>query len=75
MVQEAIIRPLNAMLGQNCFALAESNDSTVNVSFANTCLDVAVRGKLETSPPAGLLSAPAARGKPLLKGSSVKSVV
>lgn len=74
-VQEAIIRPLNAMLGQNCFALAGSNDSTVNVSFANTCLDVAVRGKLETSPPAGLLSAPAARGKPLLKGSSVKSVV
>ncbi len=72
--QDAIIRPLNAKLGQNCFVLAGSSDSEINMSFASSCLDVAVRGKLETAPPAGLLTAPAARGKPLLKGSSVKSV-
>ena len=74
-VQESIIGPLNAKLGQNCFALAGSNEGEVNMSFANACLPVAVRGKLETTPPAGLLSAPAMRGQPLLKGSAVKSVV
>jgi serine/threonine-protein kinase len=74
-VQEAIIRPLNAKLGQNCFALAGSNEGEVSMSFASACLPVAVRGKLETTPPAGLLSAPAMRGQPLLKGSAVKSVV
>ena len=68
-VQDAIIRPLNTKLGKNCFALAGSSETEINVSFASACADVAVRGKLETSPPAGLLNAPASRGKPLLKGS------
>jgi serine/threonine-protein kinase len=68
-VQEAIIAPLNRKLGQNCFALAGSSDAEVNVSFASACADAAVRGKLETAPPAGLINAPASRGKPLLKGN------
>ena len=68
MVQDAIIGPLNRKLGQTCFALAGSSDTEISVSFASACADVAVRGKLETAPPAGLLNAPASRGKPLLKG-------
>ncbi len=73
-VQEAIIRPLNAKLGQNCFALTGSSENEVNMSFASACSEMAVRGKLESMPPAGLLNAPASRGKPLLKGSPVKTI-
>ena len=73
-VQDAIIRPLNSKLGQNCFALAGSSPSEIQISFASACADLAVRGKLETAPPAGLLNAPASRGQPLLKGSAAKTV-
>ena len=72
-VQEAIIKPLNAKLGQTCFTLASSNETQISVSFAKACTEAAVRGKLETVPPAGLLGAPASRGAPLLKGVSFKT--
>ena len=72
-VQEAIIKPLNAKLGQTCFTLASSNETQISVSFAKACTEAAVRGKLETVPPAGLLGAPASRGAPLLKGVSLKT--
>jgi serine/threonine-protein kinase len=74
-VQDAIIRPLNAKLGQPCFALAGASESEISVSFARVCSTAALQGKLENAPPAGLLNAPASRGKPLLKGSPVKSMV
>lgn len=67
-LQETVIKPLNAKLGQNCFALAGSSGAEVNASFAPACSDVAVRGKFESQPPAGLLNSPDARGKSLLKG-------
>ncbi len=73
-IQEAIIRPLNSKLGQNCFALAGSKGAEIQMSFASACADVSVRGKFETAPPAGLLNAPAARGTPLLKGSQTKTI-
>ena len=73
-VQEAIIKPLNAKLGQACFALTASSETQISVSFASACAAPAVRGKLETVPPAGLLSAPPSRGGPLLKGVSLKTV-
>ena len=37
------------------------------------CSEMAVRGKLETVPPAGLLSAPPSRGLPLLKSGAAKT--
>ena len=37
------------------------------------CADAAVRARLETVPPAGLLNAPESRGKPLLKAGAVKT--
>jgi serine/threonine-protein kinase len=69
-VQEAILKPLNAKLGQNCFAPAGSNGSDVNISFASACAEPSVRARLETLPPAGLLNAPESRGKALLKGAA-----
>ena len=69
LLQEAFIKPLNSKLGKNCFALAGANETEVNVSFASVCAEAAIRAKLETAPPAGLMNAPASRAKPLLKAS------
>ena len=66
-LQEAVFKPLNTKLGQNCFALAGSSASEVSATFASACAAVAVRGKLESVPPAGLLNAPDSRGKSLLR--------
>jgi serine/threonine-protein kinase len=74
-LQEAVIRTLNAKLGKNCFALAGAAANEVSMSFSSTCADASLRGKLEDAPPAGLLSAPASRAKPLLKNSPLKTVV
>lgn len=67
LINEGVLKPLNTKLGQACFALAGSSGADVNVSFAQSCADMAVRGKLDTLPPAGLQSAPGARGKLLAK--------
>ena len=63
LIQDGILKPLNAKLGQNCFALAGASGADVNVSFSTACADQAVRSKLANMPPAGLQSAPGARGK------------
>jgi len=72
-IQEAVVEPLNAKLGQNCFALAGASNADVNVSFSGACAEAAVRAKLETVPPAGLLSAPESRGRALLKPGTAKT--
>ena len=67
LIAEYVLKPLNAKLGQACFALGSASGQTVNVTFAQACAQETVRGKLETAPPAGLLAAPPARGKAVLK--------
>ncbi|MBI2289460.1 MAG: serine/threonine protein kinase, partial [Betaproteobacteria bacterium] len=74
-IQEAVVKPLNAKLGQNCFALAGASRADVNVSFSVACAEAAVRAKLETVPPAGLLSAPESRGRALLKPGTAKTTI
>jgi len=69
-IQDAVLKPLNAKLGQNCFALAGASGSDVNVSFSAACAQAAVREKLETTPPAGVLTAPESRSKSLLKAQA-----
>ncbi len=66
-IAEGVLKPLNAKLGQTCFALGAVSGKSVGVTFAASCAREAVRGKFETTPPAGLLSAPPARGKSVLK--------
>ncbi len=68
LVQDAILKPLNTKLGQNCFTFTSAGDAEVSVSFASACAVASMVGKLESMPPAGLLDAPASRGKALLKG-------
>ncbi len=75
LVQDELIRPLNAKLGQSCLSLGSSGEGEINISFASACSDSGVRGKFETIPPAGLLLAPDSRGRPLLRSSPVKTMV
>ncbi len=70
-IQEAVLKRLNTKLGQNCFALAETSGADVNVNFSGACAEVAVRARLETAPPAGLLDAPDSRSKALLKAATL----
>ena len=72
-VQDAILKPLNAKLGQTCFALAGASGATVNVNFSGACAEAATRVKLETTPPAGLLNAPESRAKSILKGARIQA--
>lgn len=69
LLQDWFIHPLNAKMGQACFALAGSNAQEINISFAPQCKDAGIRAKLENGAPAGLLHAPGERGKQLLKSS------
>jgi serine/threonine-protein kinase len=73
-VQEAILNPLNAKLGRNCFALAGASGTDVNVSFSATCAEAAVRARLETAPPASLFNAEDPRSKALFKATGWKNI-
>ncbi len=67
LVALGILKPLNAKLGQACFAPGASAGEEVGVTFDAKCNDPAVLGKLETNPPAALYSAPAERQRAVVK--------
>lgn len=52
-VQEAVVRPLNAKAGTECFALAGTAGSEVTVAYAASCVTPQMRTRLEGGPPAG----------------------
>jgi len=66
-VAGGIVKPLNAKLGQACFALGASSAGEVAVAFDKACTEPAVIGRLEANPPAALYAAPAARTKSVVK--------
>jgi hypothetical protein len=59
-VQEAVVRPLNAKLGAECFALAGTAGAEVTIAYAATCATPQMRTRLEAGPPAGWKFAPGA---------------
>ena len=69
LINDGVLKALNSKMGQACFALAGSNGADVNVNFSPACSESTVRSKLDTLPPAGLQSAPGARGKLGSKGA------
>jgi len=75
LVQQAIVRPLNAKLGQSCFGFAGASQTEVTLSFSAACQAGATLGRLQTAPPAGILTAPPQRSAPLLKNAPVKTMV
>jgi|APFre7841882724_1041349.scaffolds.fasta_scaffold01096_7 serine/threonine-protein kinase len=66
-VANGLLKPLNAKLGEPCFALGASAGDEVGVMLAPKCADPAVLGRFETAPPAGLYGAPPARQKSVVK--------
>ena len=66
-VANAVLKPLNAKLGQACFALGAITGDQVSVVFDKQCADASILSRLETNPPAGLYGAPAARQKAVIK--------
>jgi serine/threonine-protein kinase len=66
-VTAGILKPLNAKLGQPCFATGAVSGDDVGVTFDAKCNDPTVLGKLETNPPAALYNAPAQRQKAIVK--------
>jgi eukaryotic-like serine/threonine-protein kinase len=67
LVTVAVLKPLNAKLGQACFILAASAGDQISVAFDRACSDKAVLARLEANPPASLYAAPSARQKSVLK--------
>jgi serine/threonine-protein kinase len=67
LVASGVLKPLNAKLGQACFALGGSSGEQVSVVFDKRCADAAVLNRLETNPPAGLYGAPPGRQKTVIK--------
>jgi serine/threonine-protein kinase len=66
-VAAGILKPLNAKLGEPCFALGATAGDEVGVTLAAKCADAAVLGRFETAPPASLYGAPPARQKSVVK--------
>jgi len=67
LVAAGVLKPLNAKLGQSCFALGASGGETVAVSFDKSCADAAILSRFESNPPAGLYGAPLSRQKSVVR--------
>jgi hypothetical protein len=66
-VQEAVVGPLNAKLGLDCFNLAGTAGAEVTIAYAAACATPQIRTKLETGAPAGSRLLRAAGGKAPVK--------
>jgi serine/threonine-protein kinase len=58
-VQEAVLRPLNAKMGQPCFALGGATAADVTVTYDAACANPQMKAKLEGGAPAGWKFTPA----------------
>jgi serine/threonine protein kinase len=67
LVANGVLKPLNAKLGEACFALGNVRGDQVSVVFDKRCADPSVLNRLETNPPAGLYGAPAGRQRTVTK--------
>jgi hypothetical protein len=52
-VQETVVRALNAKMGEACFALGATNGTEVSVTLAPNCANAQMKTKLESGAPAG----------------------
>jgi len=63
LLNDSVIKPLNAKLGQNCLGLAGAAGNAVQMAFAPACSADAAQGKWARLPPAGVQGASGERGK------------
>ena len=65
-IQDALLKPLNAKLGHTCFSLGGATIGEVSVALVPACTDESIRARIDTQTPAGVLSAPESRMKSVL---------
>jgi len=70
-IAKDVVGPLNAKLGESCFAISTNELARVTVAFDARCSEGLARNRLETNPPAGLYGAPPARQKAVIKNPEV----
>ena len=67
LVAAGVLKPLNAKLGQPCFALGPIAGDAVIVIFDKKCSEAPVMSRLETNPPAGFYVEPPGRQKAVIR--------
>jgi serine/threonine-protein kinase len=67
LIAAAVLKPLNAKLGQTCFSVRGIAGDQVSIGFDPRCADPGVLSRLETNPPAGLYGAPPGRQRTVVK--------
>jgi serine/threonine-protein kinase len=67
LIASAVLKPLNAKLGQACFSVRAVAGDQITVAFDPRCADADVLSRLETNPPAGLYGAPPGRQRSVVK--------
>ena len=67
LIAAAVLKPLNAKLGQACFSVRGIAGDQVSIAFDRRCADAGVLSRLETNPPAGLYGAPPGRQRTVVK--------
>jgi serine/threonine-protein kinase len=67
LLADAVLKPLNAKLGQPCFSVRGIAGDQVSIAFEARCADPAILSRLETNPPAGLYGAPPGRQRTVVK--------
>jgi eukaryotic-like serine/threonine-protein kinase len=67
LIASAVLKPLNAKLGQTCFSVRGIAGDQVSIAFDRRCADAGVLSRLETNPPAGLYGAPPGRQRTVVK--------
>jgi hypothetical protein len=70
-IMRDIVRPLNAKLGDACFAVGASTPSRVEIAFDARCAQ-GLRERLESTPPAALYDAPPARRKAIISNPELR---
>jgi serine/threonine-protein kinase len=67
LVAAAVLKPLNAKLGQACFSVRGIAGDQVSIAYEPRCAEAGVLSRLETNPPAGLYGAPPGRQRTVVK--------
>ena len=67
LIASAVLKPLNAKLGQECFSVRGIAGDQASIAFDRRCADAGVLSRLETNPPAGLYGAPPGRQRTVVK--------
>jgi serine/threonine-protein kinase len=67
LVAAGVLKPLNAKLGQTCFALGPIAGDAVTVVFDKRCSEAPIFSRLESNPPAGFYVEPPPRQKAVIR--------